>query len=102
MIRQQGHVLVEDASRHLQRLCYHFSRKITVHYDSQQGQARFPWGLCILQAQNNVLRFDCSADSSELLARVRFAIDSHVELFSRKNPVHVQWQAASLEDLPPT
>ncbi|MGL4434912.1 MAG: DUF2218 domain-containing protein [Giesbergeria sp.] len=102
MIRQQGQVLVEDASRQLQRLCYHFSRKITVHYDTRQGKAQFPWGLCVLMAEGNVLRFDCSADSADLLARVQFAIDSHVELFSRKNPVRVQWQTAAPEDPPPT
>jgi hypothetical protein len=92
MLRRQGHVPTTEASRYLQRLCYHFTRKITVHYDTHRGEARFPWGLCVLHADDAALHFDCTAADAELLARVQFAIDAHVELFSRKNPVPVLWQ----------
>lgn len=91
MLRRQGHVPTSEASRYLQRLCYHFQRKITVKYDEHQGHAEFPWGHCVLRADAAALHFDCSAQDQELLARVQFAIDSHVELFSRKAPVAVQW-----------
>ncbi len=30
MKRRQGHVPTTEASRYLQRLCYHFTRKISV------------------------------------------------------------------------
>lgn len=92
MIKRQGHVTIPDASRHMQRLCYHFSRKIAVHCDAHQGEAEFPWGHCTLTAHAQAIHFDCCANDAENLARVQFAIDSHVELFSRKAPVHVVWQ----------
>lgn len=92
-----GQVATPEASRILQRLCYHFSRKITVAYDAEQGRADFPWGLCLLGAAGGeaatVLTFNCSAASSEELARVQYAIDEHIKLFSRKNPLLVQWNA---------
>nr|WP_312989520.1 DUF2218 domain-containing protein [Comamonas koreensis] len=87
----QGQVATPEASRYLQRLCYHFSRKISVQYDSHQGEAQFPWGHCNLRAEGGVLSFECSADTAEALARVRHAIDAHVALFSRKNPMVVAW-----------
>lgn len=91
MKRRQGHVPTTEASRYLQRLCYHFTRKISVVYNEHQGEAHFPWGLCLLRAEDDALHFDCSAEDDDQLARVQFAIDSHVELFSRKSPVAVDW-----------
>ncbi|GAB2726425.1 DUF2218 domain-containing protein [Comamonas sediminis] len=82
----QGQVATPEASRYLQRLCYHFSRKIKVQYDSLQGEAQFPWGHCSLRADECTL-----ADDALALARVRHAIDAHVALFSRKNPMQVEW-----------
>ncbi|MFG5779324.1 DUF2218 domain-containing protein [Comamonas sp. J-3] len=90
-----GLVATPEASRYLQRLCYHFSRKITVQYDTHQGQAQFPWGTCAMRADDSHLHFDCAADSEEGLARVCHAISEHVKLFSRKNPMQVQWSACA-------
>lgn len=92
MLRQSGQMPTAEASRFLQRLCFHFSRKITVAYDAQQGHAEFPWGQCRLTAQEEALVFDCSAADAEQLERVRFAIDAHVRLFSRRTPLCVAWQ----------
>jgi uncharacterized protein len=92
MIRRQGHVPTPDASRYLQRLCYHFAKKIPVTNDEVSGEARFDWGVCHLRADAEALHFDCSAEDDALLERVQFAIDSHVALFSRKNPMTVDWR----------
>lgn len=92
MIHAQGHVVTPEASRWLQRLCFHFSRKITVQYDEHQGRAEFPWGLCELRADGDALHFACSAENAEQLERVQHAIDAHVALFSRKNPLTTQWR----------
>lgn len=91
MIRRQGRVPTSEASRYLQRLCYHFTRKIAVQYDEKQGDATFPWGRCLMFADEQALHFDCHAEDEDSLARVQHAIDAHVELFSRKKPMRVQW-----------
>lgn len=93
MIRVQGQVATREASRWLQHLCFHFSRKIPVQYDAQQGRAEFPWGRCELRAAEQALHFDCSAPSAAQLQRVQQAIDSHLALFSRRRPLAAQWQA---------
>lgn len=91
MIHTQGHVATSEASRWLQRLCYHFSRKIAVQYDTHQGRAEFPWGVCEMRADDTTLHFTCTAENSEALARGRLTIDEHVKLFARKSPMPVQW-----------
>jgi len=92
--RACGQVATPEASRWLQRLCFHFSRKITVHYDEHQGLAHFPAGTCAMRADATALHFDCRAASAEGLARVRATIDEHIRLFSRKRPMAVLWRQA--------
>ena len=87
----QGQLPTPEASRFMTRLCYHFSRKITVDYDDHQGRAQFPWGLCEMRADSETLHFAVSAEEAEALARVQHIIDEHVKLFARKTPLAVQW-----------
>lgn len=89
MIRRQGHIPVADASHQRQRRCHHLSRKIEVRYDSQHGEAVFPWGHCTLHAQDDLLRFDGTA------------IDSHIERSARQAPVRVAWSDAATPGAPP-
>ena len=97
MIRRQGHVPTPEASRYLQRLCHHFTKKIAVTYDAVRGEAAFPWGHCTLRADAAALHFDCTAADADALARVQYAIDAHVVLFSRRNPMAVAWQDAEAQ-----
>ncbi|WP_298928537.1 DUF2218 domain-containing protein [uncultured Ramlibacter sp.] len=94
MLQLKGRVSTPEASRYMQRLCYHFSKKIQVSYDEHQGHAQFPWGTCRFTAESESLGFDCEAASIEELARVKFAIDEHIKLFSRKSPLQVAWEPA--------
>ena len=98
MIHAQGQVATPEASRWLQRLCFHFSRKIAVRYDERTGHAQFPWGSCEMRADEAALHFACAADSDEALARVREAIDGQIALFSRKHPLAVHWHPGPSAD----
>ncbi|MDO5290168.1 MAG: DUF2218 domain-containing protein [Pseudomonadota bacterium] len=91
---QSGHLPTAEASRILQRLCYHFGRKVEVRYDTQQGLARFAWGHCTMRAEVQALHFDCAAPSADALAQVREVIDGHIALFARRQAWAVQWQPA--------
>jgi len=91
MIHARGHVATPEASRWLQRLCHHFSRKIVVQYDAHQGRAEFPWGVCEMRADAQALHFACTAQTGEALAQGRFTIEEHVKLFARRVPMVVQW-----------
>ncbi len=93
MTHTQGQVATPEASRWLQRLCHHFSRKIAVRYGEHEGHAEFPWGTCEMRADGVALHFFCAAPDPDALARVRLTIDQHIKLFSRKQPLAVQWQA---------
>ncbi len=91
MMQQSGYVAVEQASRYMVRLCYHFSKKIAVEHDETRGVAHFPWGSCTLTALEGGIEFVCEAVSHEQLERVRHVIDAHVSLFARRAPLQLQW-----------
>jgi hypothetical protein len=46
-----------------------------------------------MRAEEAALHFACAAENPEALARVRFAIDEHIKLFSRKSPLAVRWDS---------
>lgn len=91
-MQRTGRIATAEASRYLQRLCFHFSKKIAVDYDSSRGLARFPWGDCRLHADGDALTFVCEAESPEGVDHVCHVIDEHVRLFSRRTPMAVEWE----------
>lgn len=91
MIQSQGQVATPEASRYLQRLCFHFSRKISVQYDEHRAHAQFPSGICDMRADGDTLYLTCTADSADGLERVQRTLEEHIRLFTRKNPLAVRW-----------
>lgn len=91
MISSIGEVETPLASTYLTRLCKHFSKKIEVVYDEAEGHARFPFGDCRLLADTRTLSFHCKAEDSEAMARLQDVINQHVGMFTRRNPLLVNW-----------
>jgi uncharacterized protein len=91
----KGSLPTNEPSRYLVGLCSHFRRKITVEYTDLQGLAHFPWGDCVLKAQEGALEFECHAMSDENLKQLQFVLNEHIALFSRRAPMTVHWQTPS-------
>ena len=88
----QGHLPTPEASRFMNRLCYHFGRHIEVSCDEHQGRAHFPWGQCQLTVEGEAIELEIQAIDADQMAQVREVIDEHVSLFSRKT-LAVHWSA---------
>ncbi len=91
MMQRTGHLAITEGSRYLQRLCFHFSKKVSVQYAATEGQVAFPWGMCRMHSDESGIRFTCEGDSPEALERVQNVIDEHVRLFARKAPLAIRW-----------
>ena len=95
MIHCHGTVATPQASTYLVRLCKHFSKKISVEYDPEdgsRGHARFPFGECRLAANESELSFNCSADDSAALEQIQEIISLHVGMFTKRSPLQVDWR----------
>ena len=93
MIHQHAKAVTPEASRIMQRLCFHFGRKVQAHCDAERGTVTFPWGACEMRATPTALHFTCSAEGEDQLATAREVIDGHMALFTRKAPLTLNWSA---------
>ncbi len=91
MIKAKAHVETEKASRYLQQLCKHFKHKVPAEWDEHQARVEFPFGLCLMNADEKLLTMDCEAPSDETFARMKFVLDDHLERFAWKEELKLTW-----------
>ncbi|MDX1331080.1 DUF2218 domain-containing protein [Roseovarius sp. ZX-A-9] len=92
MFTSNAKFTTERASSYLQQLCKHFGHKIEVQFDSTSGLITFPFGQCVLAAEQGVLELTISAETQAELTKSCRVIGSHLERFAfRENP-KLDWQ----------
>ena len=79
------------ASRYLEMLCRHFSRKVPAEWDARTGRVDFRPGLCEMIAEPDALEIRCSADNREALDRARYIVTDHFIRFGKKEGVAPEW-----------
>lgn len=99
MFTDTATVLSPLAPRYLVQLCKHFAHKIPAEAADGRGKAVFPWGLCFLEAEGEVLTLRCEADDSPSLERVKQVVEVHMLRFARREGVGLTW--ASGRHVPP-
>ena len=77
----------------MRKLCKHFRHKIAVQFDEVQARAEFPYGLCLMRADQQALSFECQAQTQEALDQMRAVLDEHLGRFARKEALLIDWQA---------
>ncbi|HRH86199.1 MAG TPA: DUF2218 domain-containing protein [Rubrivivax sp.] len=92
MISCEGAVATPRAPELLPRLCRHFAKKVQSSWDERRGEVEFPWGHCTVLAGDEQLSFQCRAADEAALAQVRNVLDLHVGMFSRKEPLRIEWR----------
>lgn len=92
MKTSQARLATPLAGRYLTALCSHFTRKIRVEYSAGHGLAYFPHGECELSLAGDTLVLDCRAADEAGLASVERVLSLHMQLFTRRNPVQLDWQ----------
>lgn len=91
MIKAQAYVETEKASRYLQQLCKHFKHKVPAEWDEKKGRTEFPFGLCLMEADDQQLTITCEAPTAEAFNRMRFVLDDHLERFAWKEELKLSW-----------
>ncbi|KOO09617.1 DUF2218 domain-containing protein [Vibrio hepatarius] len=87
----------EHASKYLVVLCRHFGRKVTATWDDEKGEVQFPVGQAYMTVnpEQSSLTIRCVAESEDKLKGVIAIIDSHVDMFSRRETINLTWQPCS-------
>ena len=83
-----------SASRYLQQLCKHWSHRLTVAFDAEQGSVAFPSGARLeLRAGPDTLDLLLETPDAEE-ARMREVVQEHLNRFAfREGPLVFEWRA---------
>ncbi len=98
LYQSQATLHSEHVAKYLVTLCRHFARKVPATWDETQGQIEFPVGVTTLTVceKNQTLTFVCQGDSEKNVAAQRAVIDSHIDMFSRRESIALEWQTTPL------
>ncbi|MGU3314231.1 DUF2218 domain-containing protein [Sphingomonas sp. M6A6_1c] len=83
-----------SASRYLQQLAKHWSRKMEVSFTAEEGSIAFPNGsLLAMKADSETLDLVLTVPDSEDDARMREVVASHLDRFAfREAPLTFDWR----------
>ncbi|MGY3571733.1 DUF2218 domain-containing protein [Vibrio paucivorans] len=94
---KQSYTMIESkhAEKYLTVLCRHFARKVPATWDEKNGKVEFPMGVTTMQVESSgsLLRIRCKSDSEQGLAMQQSVINSHVDMFARRETLKLVWQA---------
>jgi uncharacterized protein len=79
------------ASRYLGQLCKHFAHKIPVTHTAEEGRIEFPFGVCLLDAQPELLILRAEASDAQALAQVEDVVARHLERFAFRDKPEIRW-----------
>ena len=96
-MQSQAIVATELGARYLGQLCKHFAHKIHVTYSAEapnEGRIAFTIGTCTLVSDATTLKLVADAANDADLAQVQNVIDRHLERFTFREPLKLDWQRA--------
>jgi len=87
-------VPTHSASRYLQQLCKHWSHKMTVVFDAEEGTIDFPNGARLqMRADSDSLDVVLNVPQDEDTERMRGVVSSHLDRFAfREAPLTFDWR----------
>lgn len=83
----------ENASRHLQQLCKHWSHKCETDFTPEAGTVAFPEnrGTLILQASDTALTMQLTVPDPVHLAKMQDVVDKHLLRFAFREDLTINW-----------
>lgn len=92
MFTSNAKFTTKRASGYLQQLCKHFGHKVEVTFDAQNGQINFPFGQCVLRADQGELILTVHAQALGDLTKTCRVIASHLERFAFREKPTIEWK----------
>lgn len=85
-------IKTQKASGYLQQLCKHFSHKIEVKFNGQDGWIEFAFGRAELRADEDVLTLVANSQNPENLDKLKKVLASHLERFAFRESLKIKWE----------
>lgn len=90
-----GTVKTALGSIYINKLCKHFTHRVTAEWDQFKGTIHFDIGQCVITASQHTLTFICKAESKDELNTILEVVKSHFDRFAIKDQLELNWQTNS-------
>ncbi|MBO6948076.1 MAG: DUF2218 domain-containing protein [Rhodospirillales bacterium] len=84
-------IKTDHAQKYLQQLCKHFAHKVTVRYSPKEGRVAFPPGNCLMNANEELLKFYCLARDDRAVPVIQGILDKHLVKFAWREELEYEW-----------
>ena len=92
MPASRSHVVTDNPSRLITRLCKHWSHKFPVRHDEREGEILLSIGQCRLAVADKGLDIALEADDAEQLQRLQEVVAEHLERMAGDESLAFDWQ----------
>ncbi len=91
-MKTQTTIATKAGASYIGKLCRHFVHKIDASYEGNTGKAIFPFGVCLMRADDESLTFEVDAHDAEGAAKIKGALDRHLIKFAYKEQLEINWE----------
>lgn len=88
----RSHVVTDNPSRLITRLCNHWSHKFPVRHDEREGEILLDIGQCRLAVTEKGLDVALEAGDAEQLQRLQEVVADHLERMASGEALTFNWQ----------
>ncbi len=85
-------IATKAGASYIGKLCRHFVHKIEASYTGNAGKAVFPFGVCLMHADDDTLTFEVDAVDAEGADKIKGTLDRHLIKFAYKEQLEINWQ----------
>lgn len=86
-----GSVTTPFGSKYINKLCKHFTHRVTAEWNEWNGTVHFDIGKCFISATNESLTFLCEANTESELNAILETVKSHFDRFALKDQLVLNW-----------
>lgn len=96
MTTAQASVVTENGGKYLRQLCKHWSHKLVVEVEGDNGLVRFGQGLATMAARDGALAVSVTAEDTAEVERLCEVLERHIERFAfREAPLNWNWTVSA-------
>jgi len=90
-VERKGVVTTAFGSKYINKLCKHFTHRVTAEWSDDKGTVFFDMGICVMTATDDLLSVVCTAETGSDLDEILDTMKRHFDCFAVKDQLVLDW-----------
>jgi len=90
-VEREGVVTTALGSKYINKLCKHFTHRVTAEWGEDKGTVFFDMGVCVMTATEDLLSVVCTAETASELDEILDTMKRHFDRFAVKDQLVLNW-----------